>query len=160
MPGTLFGYDEITIALDGDQLLGVEVGFEGPGFQARRKAMAPMFPKMIESGELQGDDLARIGRRVYLCSYLNPNIPKNVYYIHAIAVKKQYRGKKIGAKLLGNAIDKAKAEGYRGLHLDVLSDNPAIEFYQSMGLTCLVETVAPIPHQNGVPKELRMAINF
>jgi GNAT superfamily N-acetyltransferase len=136
------------------------VGFQGPGFQQRKKALGPLWNQMIESGKLRQEDLAGLGERFYLASYLNPSIPKNVYYIHAIAVKEQHRGKKIGVRLMVNAMDKAKAAGFRGLHLDVLSDNPAVNFYQSFGLKCLVETVAPIPLQHGVPKELRMAINF
>ncbi len=159
-PGTLFAYDETTLALNGDELLGIEVGFQGSGFNERKKALNPLWAKMIESGEVGPEELAGLGERAYLCNYLNPSIPQNVYYIHALSVKEQYRGKQIGAKLLVNAMDKAKSAGFRGLHLDVLSDNPAVNFYQSMGLKRLVETVAPIPFQHGVPMELRMAIDF
>jgi ribosomal protein S18 acetylase RimI-like enzyme len=159
-PATLFAYDETTLALDGDELLGIEVGFQGPGFKQRKKALNPLWVQMIESGEVRPEELAGLGERAYLCSYLNPSIPQNVYYIHALSVKEQYRGKQIGARLLANAMEKAKAAGFRGLHLDVLSDNPAVDFYQSMGLKCLVETVAPIPFERGVPMELRMAVDF
>ena len=159
-PGTLFAYDETTFALDGDELLGIEVGFQGPGFKQRKKALNPLWVQMIESGEVRPEELAELGERTYLCSYLNPSIPQNVYYIHALSVKEQYRGKKIGARLLDDAMDKAKAAGFRGLPLDFLSDNPAVSFYESMGLKCLVKTVAPIPLQHGVPMELRMAIDF
>ena len=159
-PETLFACDETTLALNGDELLGIEVGFQGPGFRERQKALNPLLVKMIESGEVRPEELAGLIERAYLCSYLNVSIPQNVYYIHALSVKEQYRGKQIGAGLLANAMDKAKSAGFRGLHLDVLSDNPAVNFYQSMGLKRLVETVAPIPLQHGVPMELRMAIDF
>jgi len=46
------------------------------------------------------------------------------------------------------------------LQLDVLSDNPAVNFYQSMGLSLLVESRAPIPQQHGVPPEWRMGISL
>ncbi|ACL05356.1 GCN5-related N-acetyltransferase [Desulfatibacillum aliphaticivorans] len=159
-PGTLFGYDKITLAMGAGRLLGMEAGFAGPGFLLRKKAMASVYPELIESGALPRDVLGEMGTRGYQCGYLNPSIPKNVYYVLTLAVDAQSRGKKIGAGLLSNAMDKAKAAGYRGLHLDVFADNPAVGFYKAMGLACLVETLAPAPSQNGVPKGLRMAMDF
>ena len=58
------------------------------------------------------------------------------------------------------AIDDSKSEGLRGLHLDVLSGTPAVHFYNSLGMECLAETVAPIPHQHGIPMEMRMSLDF
>ena len=159
-PGTLFAYDKTTLALDGDELLGMAVAFRGPEFIQRRKALPPLWSPLIEAGELQPEELAEIARRTYLCSYLNAVIPSGVYYIHALAVKETQRGKGIGAKLLHHAIDEGKQAGLRGLHLDVLSDNPAVEFYRGMGFECLVETVAPVALDYGVPMEMRMAIEF
>jgi hypothetical protein len=57
-------------------------------------------------------------------------------------------------------MDRAKNAGYRGLQLDALSDNPAVNFYQSMGLELLVESRAPKPQAAGVPSEFRMGIVF
>ena len=159
-PGTLFAYDETTLALDGDALLGMVVRFRGPAFIQRRKALPPLWQPMIEAGEIDSDELAEIGRRTYLCSYLNVAIPSAVYYVHAIAVKESQRGRGIGAKLLQCAVERGKQAGLRGLHLDALSDNPAVAFYRAMGLECLVETVAPVPLKNGVPMEMRMAMTF
>lgn len=159
-PGTLFAYDETRLAVDGDELLGMVVCFRGPEFLKRRKALPPLWQPLIDAGEITPEELAEIGRRTFLCSYLNAAIPSAVYYIHAVAVKEAHRGRGIGAKLLHTAIEQGKQAGLRGLHLDVLSDNPAVEFYRAMGFECLVETVAPIPLDNGVPMEMRMAINF
>ncbi|SHJ06700.1 Acetyltransferase (GNAT) family protein [Desulfatibacillum alkenivorans DSM 16219] len=159
-PGTLFGYDKITLAMDGGRLLGMEAGFAGPEFHLRKKAMASIFPELIESGALPEDAVSEMGKRGYQCSYLNPSIPKNVYYVLTLAVDERNRGKKIGSGLLCSAMDKAKAAGYRGLHLDVFADNPAVDFYKYIGLACLVETLAPAPSHNGVPKGLRMAMDF
>lgn len=47
-----------------------------------------------------------------------------------------------------------------GLQLDVLSDNPAVDFDAASGLEVLVESRAPIPFSHGVPVELRMGIRF
>ena len=159
-PGTLFAYDGTTLALDDDELLGIEVGFHAPEFEQRKKALASLWPALIEAGDVSAEKLALIADRTYQCSYLNAAIPARVYYIHALAVKESQRGKGIGAKLLQNAIDKAKLAGLRALHLDVLSDNAAVAFYRSLGFDCLVETTTPVPLRHGVPMEMRMAIDF
>ena len=159
-PGSLFSYDETTLALDDDELLGIMVAFRGPEFIKRRKTLSALWPPLIEAGKVQPEELSEIARRTYLCSYLNATIPSVVYYIHAVAVKETHRGKGVGAKLLNHAISQGKQAGSRGLHLDVLSDNPAVDFYRSMGLETLVETVAPVALANGVPMEMRMAVDF
>ena len=51
-PGTLFAYDGTTLALDGDELLGIEVGFHAPEFEQRKKALAPLWPALIEAGDV------------------------------------------------------------------------------------------------------------
>jgi len=159
-PGTLFAYDETSLALDGEELLGIVVRFHGPEFVRRRKALPPLWKPLIESGEVSTEDLSEIGQRTHLCSYLNCAIASVVYYIHALAVKESQRGKGIGTKLLNHAVERGKAAGFRGLHLDVLSDNPAVEFYRSKGFECIVQSVVPEPLANGVPMEMRMAMGF
>ena len=159
-PGTLFGFDGCRLALDADELLGIEVGFPGPEFELRKKALAPVWNELIEKAIVPADDLREIARRTYLAGYLNVAIPKPVHYIHALSVKPEHRGKGIGAELVGHAMQLGKDAGMRGLHLDVLSDNPAVEFYRALGMHCLAETRAPMPAEHGVPMEMRMAIDF
>ena len=159
-PGTLFAYDETSLAFDGSELVGILVRFHGPEFLQRRKALPPLWKPMIDSGEVKAEELAEIGRRTHLCSYLNAAIPSVVYYIHAVAVKESARGTGIGAALVHHAIQRGRSAGLRGLHLDVLSDNPAVQFYNTMGLNCIVQTIAPEPLSNGVPMEMRMAMMF
>ena len=158
--GTLFAYDGARLAVEDNELLGIEIGWPGPEFLPRKKALAPVWGPLIEDGTLAQDDLAEMAKRTYLASYLNVAIPKPVHYIHALAVKPEHRGKGIGAALVRNAIQLGKNAGQRGLHLDVLSDNPAVEFYRSLGLECLAETRAPIPFEHGCQMEMRMAIDF
>lgn len=158
--GTLFAYDGTTLALDGEKLVGIEVGFHGPEFAERKKALGSLWPEMIEAGDVTSAQLALIAERTYQCSYLNAAIPKSVYYIHALAVTESHRGTGIGAKLVRNALDKGRRAGLRALHLDVLSDNPAVDFYRALGFQCLVESTAPVPLQNGIPMEMRMAIDI
>ena len=160
VPGTLYSYDRTTIALDGDELLGLELGYNGPEFAPRKKALGGLWGPMIESGEVTMDRLNLLAERAYQCKYLNAVIPSSVYYICALAVEEPLRGKGIGTKLVHHAIERSKRAGLRGLHLDVLSDADAVGFYRSLGMHCLAEVVAPIPHEHGVPMEMRMALNF
>ena len=161
--GTLFANDAATLALDGDDLLGLEIGFTTPGFTERASALGPVWPTIQEYANLSEADqalLAGLGRRVRECSWLNPIVPSDVYYVFALSVWPEHRGEGIGAALLRNALERARDLGATGLQLDVLSDNPAVDFYRAHGLEVLVESTAPIPHANGVPTELRMGVHF
>ena len=91
-------------------------------------------------------------------SWLNPVVSPGTYYVHALAVKPEARGKRVGMRLLANAMERGRAAGHKRFQLDVLSDNPAVNFYQSMGLELLVESRAPKPEAAGVPPEWRMGM--
>jgi ribosomal protein S18 acetylase RimI-like enzyme len=158
--GTLFAYDATTLVLENGRLIGIEVGFRGTEFAERKKALGPLWPELIDAGDVTSEKLALIAERTYQCSYLNAAIPKNVYYIHALAVGESHRGQGIGAKLVRNAVEKGKGAGLRALHLDVLSANSAVDFYRALGFQCLVESTAPVPLQHGIAMEMRMAIDF
>lgn len=160
VPGTLYSYDCTMLALDGDDLLGLELGFLGPELAPRKKALGGLWGPMIESGEVMMDRLSLLAERAYQCKYLNAVIPSSVYYICALAVEEPLRGTGIGTKLVRHAIERSKGAGLRGLHLDVLSDAAAVGFYRSLGMHCLAQVVAPIPHEHGVPMEMRMALDF
>ena len=158
--GTLFGYDETRLALDGNDLLGIEIGYAGPEFERRKKTLRPLWRPILDDGVVTPDELADLGRRTYLASYLNVVIPASAYYIHALSVRPDRHGQGIGAALMKDAIERATAEGYRVLHLDVLSDNPAVKFYEAFGFEVLAETVTPIPHSHGIPMEQRMSLDL
>ncbi|MEO1057955.1 MAG: GNAT family N-acetyltransferase [Actinomycetota bacterium] len=163
VPHTLFAHDAATLALDGEELVGLEIGFTTPGFHERADALAPLWPTIDEYaslGEVDQALLASLGTRVNECSWLNPAIPDDVYYVFALSVVDRHRGEGVGAALLRRALDHARAVGARGLQLDVLADNPAVDFYRAHGLEVLVESKAPIPFANGVPTELRMGVRF
>ena len=93
-------------------------------------------------------------------SWLNPLVQADTYYIHALAVKPEFRGKRVGYQLIEDAIRRAREAGYAKFQLDVLSDNPAVGFYQSVGLEVLAETTAPKPAAYGVPPEYRMGMKL
>ena len=70
---------------------------------------------------------------------------EDTYYIHALSVKPEFQGKRVGYALIENAINKAREQGFAKLQLDVLSDNPAVGFYRAVGLELLAETTALNP---------------
>lgn len=157
---SLFAAEATHVALAEDTLQGIEIGFSGPQWNARKAALAPLWQEMLAAQEVSMDEMTVVLEHSAHASWLNPLVPEDVYYVHALSVKPESRGKKIGMKLLTEAMDRARDAGFRGLQLDVLSDNPAVNFYQSMGLELLVESRAPKPHAAGVPPEFRMGIEF
>lgn len=160
LPGTLFGYDGATLAIEDGELVGIEVGFVDPGFEQRVAALGALWPGLLESGAVDLDGMDGVIRRAAQCAWLNPTIPADAYYLHAIAVSEQHQGKGVGGVLMRNALERARQSGARGLQLDVLSDNPAVDFYRAFGLEVAVESTAPLPLAAGVPTEYRMALRF
>lgn len=160
-PKNLFSHSETTLAVDGSTLLGIELGYGGSDWYAFGSGNRPVIEKLFASGDLTKESLGALSERSKHTSYLNPHIPAYAYYITTLSVTEAARGTGIGAKLLRNAADKAKQDGYKELHLDVFSDNPAVNFYQAMGLTCMAETIAPVPcRENDVPMEMRMVMSL
>ena len=158
-PQTLFSHTEATLEIEGDALIGIEIGFSGRSWYELKKPLRSVSAGLLESGKTTREALGLMGKHARIASYLNAYIPESAYYILALAVPDTHRGRGAGAGLLRNAIDTARTAGYRELHLDVLSDNPAVKFYQSMGLVCMSETVAPEPcREHGVPMEMRMVL--
>ena len=155
-PGTLFSADATTLALEDGQLLGIAITMLGPEFKERSAALGPLWPEMIAAGEVAEDEIAEVIEHSKLASWLNPVIYSNTYYVHAIAVKPEARGKHVGVALMENAMAIGRELGCTEFQLDVLSDNPAVGFYQSLGLEVLVQSHAPKPAAAGVPTEYRM----
>jgi ribosomal protein S18 acetylase RimI-like enzyme len=160
-PETLFSAACTTAAFDGDELLGVELGFAGSNFYAFKNNLAALAPKLMAGGLATYEEFAGLGARAEQASYLNAHIPEDVYYLHALSTPEKHRGKGVGRDLLKAAIGRATAAGYRELQLDVLADNPAVGFYQAMGLRILAELRSPeLSRDHGFPSEYRMAVTL
>lgn len=158
-PETLFAAATSTLALASGELAGVEIGFEGPKFYSYKANLAPLAGPLLERGVVTFEELSALVARADKASYLNPHVPDGVYYLHALSVFPRFRGQRIGARLLENALKRAREAGFGELQLDVLADNPAVEFYRAFGLHVVVETVSPeLTRDHGFPAELRMAI--
>ena len=159
-PGTLFGADAATLAVEGDELLGLVIAFSGTEYRSRIKALDALWPEILESGACSEHDLSGLLLRSEHAQWLNPVLRPGVHYVHALSVKPEHQGKQLGVSLLNAAMQDGRKQEARWLELDVLSDNPAVHFYSSMGLKLLVESRAPDPEAFGVPPEWRMGVTL
>ena len=155
-PGTIFSADSAILSIEEGKLLGVAIAFNGGKYRERIRAGGPIWEEMLKAKEVTTEEIAGVTERAKLASWLNPVIYSNTFYVHALAVKPEARGKGVGYSMMEYLFDEAKELGYQEFQLDVLSDNPAVGFYRSLGLEVLVETRAPKPAEFGVPVEYRM----
>lgn len=156
-PDTYFGHSEATIAIRGGEVVGVEIGSDGARNYRTRANVGPVAASLMAEGALDVADLGGVVERADKASYLNPYVPEHAYYVLALAVVPAVRGSGVGAMLLRNAMERGRRLGCRELHLDVLSDNPAVAFYRAHGLVTMAETIAPEPcRAHGIPMEMRM----
>ncbi len=158
--GTLFAADAATLAVEEGALMGIEIGMPGNEYRERQHALGAVWQELVGNGQVDADDIAGVLERSEHASWLNPVIHADTYYIHALSVKPGFRGKRVGYHLINNAMDRARQQGFARLQLDVLSDNPAVEFYRAVGLELLAETRAPKPSAFGVPAEYRMGMKL
>ena len=154
--GTIFSSDSAILSIEEGKLLGVAIAFNGGKYRERIRAGGLLWEEMLKADEVTTEEIAGVTERAKLASWLNPVIYSNTFYVHALAVKPEARGKGVGYSMMECLFDEAKELGYQEFQLDVLSDNPAVGFYRSLGLEVLAETKAPKPAEFGVPIELRM----
>ena len=155
-PSTIFSSDSTILSVEEGKLLGVAIAFNGGKYRERIRAGGPLWEEMLKADEVTTEEIAGVTERAKLASWLNPVIYSNTFYVHALAVKPEARGKGVGYSMMEYLFEEAKELGYQEFQLDVLSDNPAVGFYRSLGLEVLAETRAPKPAEFGVPVEYRM----
>jgi ribosomal protein S18 acetylase RimI-like enzyme len=160
-PDTLFCASCTTAVVQDGDLLGIELGFAGPNFYAFKANLVALAPGLMAQGKVSYEQFAGLAARAEIASYLNAHVPDDVYYLHALSTPPEHRGKGVGRDLLKAAIARAKQAGYRELQLDVLADNPAVGFYQAMGLRTVAELRSPeLSRDHGFPSEYRMAVTL
>jgi ribosomal protein S18 acetylase RimI-like enzyme len=158
-PETYFGHTEAMLAVHDGEIVGLEIGFVGVRTYRTRAKLASVATALIEEGTLTAADVAAVAERADKASYLNPLIPESAYYVLALAVVPELRGAGVGRRFLTEAVERGRHAGCRTLHLDVLSDNRAVDFYRIHGLVTMAETIAPEPFRtHGVPMEMRMVL--
>ncbi len=156
-PGNIYSHTEATLATHGDELMGVELGYSGQDQRELKRGLIKIGLTLLQSAAVNEEDLMLYSDKGFKVKYLNPVIPNKAYYVTTLSVVKTYRGQGIGKELLENAIERARSAGYREIHLDVQSDNSAVEFYERVGFTSIAETIVPeLLHEHQVPMMKRM----
>ena len=132
-----FGYRYVSVMQDGDQTVGVVLGYSREEFM---QAELPGAFNMLRATPLRfWPHLFTTVNRA-LSNYVPPPSP-NAYYINNIAVNAEFRGKGYGSKLLAHIIEVATQKGFRSLELDVTHINEdAIRFYQRNGFSMVSES--------------------
>ena len=148
---SLVGYRYCTVAAARGALLGIELGYDG-----KTQADVARDTGKYAAQILTPEQMAHLREAVSYVRFLVPPVPNHAYYVMHLVSARDVRGRGVGAKLLGAAFDRARRNGYRVCHLDVASDNPAVRFYERMGMEILSESrVVPL-QKNGVGSHYRM----
>lgn len=161
VPATIFSSSNSIIATETHNILGLLIGFSGPNFLIFKRNFSVLVEELVARDEITQAEAIGLAERARKASYLNPSLPKSAYYLHALSVVPQHHRAGVGAALVGHILVQARQNKFRTLQLDILSDNPAVSFYQALGFQILVETKSPeLSRDHGFPSELRMALTL
>ncbi len=139
------------MAVAGGALLGIELGYD-----AKTQADVARYTGRYAVQILTPEQMAHLREAVSYVHYLVPPVPDDAYYVLHLAAARDARKRGVGARLLGAAFDRTRRNGYRVCQLDVASDNPAVGFYERMGMEILSESrVLPL-QKPGIASHYRM----
>lgn len=100
------------------------------------------------------DQWSGIVERFKLAAFLFPVIPDDAYYVQNVVRHAEGHSVGLGRRLMEFAFDLGRAEGCRSCHLDVDGSNPAVGFYEKLGMKRLV--ITEVPSIEGVSAHYRM----
>ena len=150
--GGAFSHVHAKAALHHGRLAGIALGFP-QALYAEEFGTGMMAMAEMGSPEL----LAHLPTVAGHIPWLFPEVPDDAWYLLFLSAHPDARGRGIGEKLLLDCFERARKAGCAALHLDVASINPAVRFYERMGLERLAETTVPkIAASHGVPSHIRM----
>ena len=155
-PKGYFPHTCATIARAHDVLVGLELGMDAQEHDENRAAgerNARAFFNDVQYQHLQLEV-------VQYLAFLFPPIPDDAYYVQNLATTPEVRGRGVGRVLLENAFDQAKHKGYSSCHLDVVHTNPAVRFYQRMGMRVVSESRVTQLEKAGIPPHYRMVMEL
>ena len=133
--GSLFGHEHVWIAEQQGMTRGMLLGYPGV-----IKAAEDLRTGLALLRSLKADMIRRIGPLLAMQSAIG-RIAKDEYYISNVAVYPDFRGRGIGAQLIGRAVEEAGRAGIRSVVLDVESDNAeARRLYERIGFRKVSET--------------------
>jgi ribosomal protein S18 acetylase RimI-like enzyme len=156
-----FSHEESVLAYEDGSFRGVLISHDGPDHYRLKNAVWPVAMGLIGEHGVTEADIGGLTERAEIASFMNPHVPEDCSYIIVVAVQEAARGRGAGRKLVEHEIGRAKARGFSRVHLDVMSDNPAVGLYRAMGFEPMAETVTPIPcREHGLAMELRMMLRL
>ncbi|MGV8997463.1 MAG: GNAT family N-acetyltransferase [Parvibaculaceae bacterium] len=160
-PDNFFSHTQSVLALEGDAFRGVLIAHDGPEHYRLKDAVFPIIYGLVGEHGITPELITELAERADIASYMNPYVPNDCRYIIVVSVPEAARGKGAGRALMFHEIESARAAGYRTLHLDVMSDNPAVGLYSALGFETMTETITPILcRQHGIAMELRMVLTL
>lgn len=160
-PGNFFSHEQSVLAYEDGTFRGVLISHDGPEHYRLKDAVWPVAVGLVGKHGVTEGDIAGLAERAEIASFMNPYVPEDCSYIIVVSVPEAARGRGAGRKLIEHEIARAKAKGFSRLHLDVMSDNPAVGLYRAMGFEPMAETVTPIPcREHGLAMELRMMLRL
>lgn len=160
-PANFFSHEQALLAFEDDAFRGVLIAHDGPEHYRLKDGVWPIAQGLIGTRDITEDHIAGLAMRADIASYMNPHVPQDCSYVLVVSVPEDARGRGAGRTLLAHEIERARAKGFRTVHLDVMSDNPAVGLYTSMGFEPMAETITPIPcRRHGIAMELRMVLTL
>lgn len=148
---SLFSHRFATAAWLGDELMGIELGFDG---QVQAQATGPMIEHAMAT--LTEAEFAHFASWFEHGRFVLPPVSDDAWYLQHLAVVPAARGRGVGERLLDNCIERCREAGFRRLHLDVYAENPAVRLYERVGFTVIVETLVRPLVEHGIPLHWRM----
>lgn len=152
----LFSYRHAHVVRDGEQLVGLDLGWDFETRMTEFEATARIAAEVLPTDILK----AYQARYAGYVRYITPDIPFDAYYVQFLSVAADRHGQGLGRTLLQGAFDRARAAGQRELHLDVYASNPAVGFYKAMGMELRVETRVPFLEAEGIENHYRMVFEL
>lgn len=159
-PGSLFASEITHLALDGDEVLGLEMGYHAPEHRDRQHEMAGVWRILREDGVVDADGIAGVIDRTEQARWLHPELRPRRYYIQAISVCPAQRGKGVEEALLDHTRRQALAMGFHRIEVDVPANHAMAPFYESHGFHLLVESRIGAASAQGVPPHRRLELSL
>jgi len=123
LPGNQYSFENMKVYVEHDIVLGVISGYDGDNFQKLRAPFL-VYLKQHHDVDASSDDETQVGE----------------YYIDALSVSTNVRGKGIGKKLIAELIEEAGLAGYKKIGLLVNLDNQqAIRLYEGLNFKIVGE---------------------
>nr|WP_325249413.1 GNAT family N-acetyltransferase [Amylibacter sp.] len=137
--GAANSHDAMLLAWDDTGVAGLMTGYPVDQMEARFEA----------TWHLRRDQIARKDwqdweARSALIERLFPPPQAGDFYVLDLSIAPRSQGTGLGRRLIGIALENARAAGCKRLCLDVNADNDAVGFYRRIGLDIQIESRAPL----------------